>query len=65
MGTMRILQVIYYGVYAFICRVYLDVFKKYTSHVFVYDIHFALLYKSECCDAIVDNRSYAHMCVLE
>ena len=40
MGAMTIMQVIYDAVYVFVCRVYLDVFKKYTLHAFVYDSHF-------------------------
>ena len=62
---MSVLQVINYGVYVCICRFHLDVFKKYTSHAFVYGSYFALLKKSECCGAIIDNKSYAPICVLE
>ena len=62
---MRILQVINDGVCVFICRVFSDVFKIYTSHVFVYESYFAQLENSEYCGSIVDNRSYAHICVLK
>ena len=37
MGAVHILQIIYGDVYVCICRVYSYVFKKYTSHAFVYD----------------------------
>ena len=37
----------------------------YSSHAFVYDSNFAQLYKSEYCGAIIDNRYYAPICVLE
>ena len=40
MGAMGILQVIDDVVFVCICRVYSDVFKKYTSRAFVYDSHF-------------------------
>ena len=39
MGDMRILQVIYDGVFVWIYMVYLDVIKKHTLHSFVYGIH--------------------------
>ena len=35
-GAMGIIQVIYYGVYVCICRVYLDVFKN------IHHIHFSV-----------------------
>ena len=44
---------------------YSDVFKKYTSHEFVYDSYFAQLEKSVFCGAIIDKKSYAPICVLE
>ena len=55
----------YYCVFVCICRVYSCVFNKYTSHSFVYDIHFSLLNKSECCDFIIDNRYYAPIFLLK
>ena len=30
-----------------------------------YDIHFKPLHQSKRCGAIIDNRDYAHICVLE
>ena len=65
MGAMSIMQVINDGVYVFICRVFSDVFKKYTSHAFVYVIYFSQLEKIECCGAIIDNRYHVPICVLE
>ena len=65
MGTMGILLVFDNWVYVCICKVFSSVFKKYTQHAFVYDSHFSPLDKSECCISIIDNRSYAPICVLE
>ena len=59
MGAMGIIQVNYYGVFVCICRLYLDVFKIYTPHAFVYRIHFSQKDKSECFGAIIDNRYHA------
>ena len=39
--------------------------KKVTQHAFVYDSDFSTKEKSECCDSIIDNRSYAPICVME
>ena len=65
MGTMRILVVIDYGVYVCICKVCSSVFKEYTQPELFYDSHFSQLDKSEYCGAIIDNKSYAPICVLE
>ena len=59
-----ILQVINDGVYVCICRVYSDVFKKYTSHAFFYDSYFSQLEKSGCCGEIIYNISYAPIFIL-
>ena len=40
-------------------------FEKITHHAFVYNSHFSTKYKSEFCGAIIDNRSYALIYVLE
>ena len=65
MCYMVILLVIDDGVQVCICKVYYSVFKEYTQHAFFYDSHFSQLEKSECCGAIVDNISYAPICVLD
>ena len=65
MGAMRILLVIDDGVYVCICTVYYSVFKEVTQHAFIYDSHFSKKWKSEFCGSIIDNRSYAPICVLE
>ena len=65
MGAMGILLIIYDGVYVCICNVYSSVLKKVTQHAFVYDIHFSTKEKSGWCGAIIDNRSYAPIFVLE
>ena len=44
---------------------YIQLFQKYTLHSFFYDSYFAQLYRGEWCVAIIDNRSYAHIYVLE
>ena len=53
------------GVYVCNCTVYSYVSKKFTQHAFVYDGHFSTKYNSACCGAIIDNRSYSPICVLE
>ena len=65
MGNMGILLEIYDGVYVCICKLYSSVFKEYTQHAFIYDSHISLLDKIGCCGAIIDNISYAPICVLE
>ena len=65
MGAMGILLIIDDGVYVCICTVYSYVFKKVSQHAFVYDSHFSTKYKSEWCGAIIENISYAPICVLE
>ena len=65
MGAMGILLLIDDGVYVWIFIVYSSVFKEYTQHAFVYDNHFPTLEKSEWCGAIIDNRLYATIYVLE
>ena len=64
MDATRILLVIDDGVYVCICKVYSYVLKEYKSHAFIYDSHFSQLERSECCGAIIDNRSYAPIYVL-
>ena len=63
--AMRILLAIDDGVYACICTVYSSVFKEVTQHDLVYESHLSTKGNSECCGAIIDNRSYAPICVLE
>ena len=65
MGAMSILLVIDDGVYVYIFKVYSSFSKEYTSHVFVYYSHFSQLEKSECCGAIIDNRSYSPILVMK
>ena len=65
MGAMGILQVIYYCVYVCICKVYSSVFKSYAPHAFVYDSHFSQLDQSGCCSSIIDDKSYAPICILK
>ena len=62
---MGILLFIDGGVYVCICNVYSYVIKEYTQHAFVYDSHFSTLDNIECCGEIIDNRSYAPICLLE
>ena len=65
MGAMGILLVIDDGVYVCICTVYYSIFKEVKQHTFVYDSHFSTKKQSEHCGAIIDNRSYAPICVIE
>ena len=65
MGTMGILTRIDYGVYVCIYTVYSDVLKQHTQHAFVYDSYFSTKVKSAWFGAIIDNRTYAPICVLE
>ena len=64
-GTMGILLVIYDSFYVCICTVYSSVLKIVTQHEFIYDGHFAAKDNSKWCGTIIDNRSYAPICVLE
>ena len=65
MGDMGILLVIYDIVYVCICTVYSYAFKEVTKHAFVYDSHFSTKEKSKLYKAVIDNRSYAPICVME
>ena len=65
MDDIMVLQEIHDGVFVCICRVYLDISRKITSHVSVYDSHFSQHKKSECCVAIIYNRSHAPIFVME
>ena len=40
-------------------------FKQHTQHAFVHDSYFSTKVKSTCRGAIIDNRTYAPICVLE
>ena len=63
--TMGILLIIFEGVYVCICTVYSSVLKKVTQHALLYDSHFTSKEKRKCCGAIIDNMSYAPICVME
>ena len=65
MGPLKILLRIDDGVYVCNCTVYSDALKQYTQHTFVYDRHFSTKEKSACCGEIIDNITYAPICVLE
>ena len=65
MGTMEILLRINDGVYICICSIYSKVLKEHTKYAFVYDSYFSTKIKSACRGAIIDNRRYAPICVLE
>ena len=65
MGTLGILLRVDDCVYVCKCTVYSYVLKKFTLYVFVYYNHFWIKDNSECCGAIIYNRSYAPICVLE
>ena len=65
MGTLGILIRIKDGVYAYICSVYSNIVKECTQHAFFYDSYFTTKVKSACQGAIIDNRRYASICVLD
>ena len=65
LGTLGILMIIDDGVYVCNLTVYSCFSKKFTQHEFVYGSHFSTKEKIACCGAIIDNRSYAPICVLE
>ena len=64
MGAIGILLVIDDVVYVCICTIYSSVLKEVTQHAFVYDSNFPAKKKSELCGAIIDNISYAPICVM-
>ena len=65
MGPLGILMRIDDSVYVCNCNVYSYVSKQCTQHAFVHDSHFSTKDNSKCCGAIIDNISYAPICVLE
>ena len=65
MGPLEILLIIDDVVYVCICTVYSKVLKEHTQHVFFYDHYFSTKVKSELRGAIIENRTYAPICVLE
>ena len=65
MGALEILMIINDGVYVYICYVYSRILKLWTQHAFVYDSYFTTKVKSAYQGAIIDNRRYAPICVLE
>ena len=65
MSPLGILTRINDGVYVCICSIYFNILKQWTQHAFVYDGCFTTKVKSACQDAIIDNRRYAPICVLE
>ena len=65
MGTLGFLMRINDGVYVCICSVYSKILNEWTQHEFVYDSYFTTTGNSACQVAIIDNRRYAPICVLE
>ena len=65
MGTLKIRLIINDGIYVCICSVYSKVLKEFTQHAFDYDNYFLTKIKSACRGAILDNRRYSPICVLE
>ena len=47
------------------CNVKPDEYDCWTKHAFVYDSHFKPLHQTKRCGVLIDNRSDAHICVLE
>ena len=65
MGDLGILMIINDGVYVCICSVYSNILKLWTQHAFVHDSYFTTTVKSACQGAIIDNRRYSPIRVLE
>ena len=65
MVRLGILLIIDDGVYVCIFTVYSKVLKQNTQHAFVYDSYFSTKVNRACRGAIIDNRTYAPICVLE
>ena len=65
MGPLGILMRINDGVYVCICSVYSHILKQWTQHAFVYDSYLTKKVKSACQGAIIDNRRYSPICVIE
>ena len=65
MGPLGILMRIDDGVYVWICNVYFNVLKNHTQHAFVYESYSSKKVKSAFWGAIIDNRTYEPICVLE
>ena len=65
MGPLGILMRIYDGFYVCIYTVYSKTLKKHTQHAFVYDRYFSTKVKSAWRGAIIDNKTYAPICILD
>ena len=65
MGILGILMRIKDGVYVCICSVYSTISKEHTEHAFVYDSYFTTTVNNACQGAIIYNRRYTPICVLE
>ena len=65
MGTLIILMRIYDGFCVCNFIVYSNALKQHTRHAFVYNSHFSAKEKSAFRGAIIDNKTYALICVLE
>ena len=65
MGPLIILMRIDDGVYVCNFTVYSDALKQHTQHALVYDSNFSTTENSAFRGAIIYNRTYAPICVLE
>ena len=65
MGPLKILLGINDSVYVCICSVYSKILKQWARHALVYDSYFTTKVNSACHGAIIGNRRYAPICVLE
>ena len=64
-GAANILRKLNDVVYICKCNVKPNGYKCWTKHAFFFDSHFKTLHLSNCCGALIDNRSDAPICVLE
>ena len=65
MGCQKYPKKVNYRVYIFSCSVRSEEYRCKTKHAFVYDSHFNIFHQSECCGDHIDNKSDAHIFVLE
>ena len=65
MIPLEILVRIDYGVYVCICTVYSKGIKQHTQHTFFYDTYSSTKVKIAWYGAVIDNRTYAPICVME
>ena len=64
-GSVSIMRRVNDGVYICVCNVHNIEYDLWTKHAFIYNSHYKLLHKTECCGVLIDNRADAPISVLE